>query len=465
MNNNTLKELNILSLEIDELTNNIYSNLKNPVLSKEKLKEYIEECLNGLFEYVSTNDKTILKDKAKFIIDDIGLFNINLSNINRAFNLFIMELSKFFKKDLNYNDFYKLIIAQNDFLIEFADYYHIAIENILKEQKEKLEIFNEKVIESMSSGIIVLDNHLNILKYNRAFLDIAEIEVPKNFLINKNLKEILKERKGIPIDNLMEECLNSGKLNETEIEVIRKDGRKFHRKLRAEILFDNSGNREGFIVQVIDTEYVKFLKEQFSRYLSFQVAEKILNERDIKLEGEKREVAVMFIDIRGFSKFSENNPPEFVLLTLNGYFELIIDIIFQFKGTLDKFIGDAIMVVFGAPFESDNDALNCVKCAYEIQKRINLFNLNKKKKLEVGIGINFGEVISGNIGSEKRKEYTVIGDTVNIAERVQSITPPGKIYITDSVVKKINKKFNFTFIEDKKLKGKMKSVKIFELEQ
>jgi PAS domain S-box-containing protein len=420
-----------------------------------------------LINYFKNNNKKVFKNSVENIINDIGLFNVNLSNINRAFNLFIIELLKLLRNKLEYDAILKLITAYNIFLIEFADYYHEKIKNILSEQKEVLELFNEKIIQSMSSGLLVLDNSLNILKYNKAFMDIAEIKAPEGFLINKNLKDILKSRKGIPIDTLMVNCLKTGRLNETEIEVIRKNGRKYHRKLRAEIFYNKLGEREGFIVQVIDTEYEKFLKDQFSRYLSFQVAEKILNEHEIKLEGEKRNVAVMFVDIRGFTKFSEFNPPELVLSTLNKYFELIIDIIFQFKGTLDKFIGDAIMVVFGAPFQDENDILNCIRCAREIQKKINKFNTIKSTPnvLEVGIGINYGEVISGNIGSEKRKDYTVIGDTVNIAERVQSITPAGKIYITENIVKNIRGEFNVIFLEEKKLKGKIKSVKIYELEQ
>jgi len=148
---------------------------------------------------------------------------------------------------------------------------------------------------------------------------------------------------------------------------------------------------------------------------------------------------------------------------LNKYFELIIDIIFQFKGTLDKFIGDAVMIFFGAPIELENYVECCLDCAIEIQKRI--LNIKKHVKFEIGIGINFGEVIVGNVGSkEKRIEYTVIGDTVNTAQRVEKITPGNKIFITENVLKNINrKKYKTTFIGEHKFKGKTKLVKIYDL--
>lgn len=169
------------------------------------------------------------------------------------------------------------------------------------------------------------------------------------------------------------------------------------------------------------------LAQFFSSYVNEQVVEEILNsDEPIALQGTRNEIAILFSDIRGFTTYSENHPPETVVKILNEYFSAMTEEILKQRGTVDKFIGDGLMVFFGAPTAVDNPTLRALKAAQGM--RAHLERLNEKwiaegyDPIDNGIGIHTGEAIVGNIGSDKKVEYTAIGDAVNIASRVEGLT-------------------------------------------
>ncbi len=169
------------------------------------------------------------------------------------------------------------------------------------------------------------------------------------------------------------------------------------------------------------------LKTGFARYVSQHVLERLLHtEGSLKLEGERRKITVLFSDIRQFTTLSENLPPEQVVSLLNSYFERMIEVIFRNQGTLDKFLGDGLMVEFGAPLEDDKQEIHAVTCALEMNKELAKLGAQWERegrpRFEIGVGIHTGFAIVGNIGSERRIEYTAIGDTVNVASRLQVAT-------------------------------------------
>lgn len=171
----------------------------------------------------------------------------------------------------------------------------------------------------------------------------------------------------------------------------------------------------------------QMLKEAMARYHSRTVAEHILASGELPtLSGERRKVTVLFSDIRGFTRLSGGMSPEQVVGLLNEYFERMIEIIFQHQGTLDKFIGDGLMAVFGAPLEDRDQERHAVLAAIEMQAALVELNerwrLNRQVQLATGVGINTGVAIVGNIGSSQRMEYTAIGDTVNLASRLEALT-------------------------------------------
>jgi len=182
-----------------------------------------------------------------------------------------------------------------------------------------------------------------------------------------------------------------------------------------------------------------FIRKTFGRYLSDDIADTILETPEgLKIGGEKRNVTIMMTDLRGFTAISERLSAEIVVNMLNTYLETMTEVILKYNGTINEFIGDAILVIFGAPIYRDNDAKRAVACALEMQQtmaKVNEVNRSKEyPKVAMGIGINTGEVIVGNIGSTKRTKYDVIGHNVNLASRIESYTVGGQIFISKSTM-------------------------------
>lgn len=212
------------------------------------------------------------------------------------------------------------------------------------------------------------------------------------------------------------------------------------------------------------------LKLCFASYVSKYALDELLKlDQPIVLKGERKKITVLFSDIRQFSTIAEKLPPEKVLQMLNEYFKEMIEIIFQYKGTLDKFIGDGLMVGFGAPLQDDLQELHAVSAAIQMQKRLKVlcekWIKEGRAQLSIGIGIHTGLAILGTVGSERRMEYTAIGDTVNIAARLEQLTKQLKkpIIISQSVYDKVKDHFVFEELCMTKLTGRVGDIKIYAL--
>lgn len=177
------------------------------------------------------------------------------------------------------------------------------------------------------------------------------------------------------------------------------------------------------------------LRERFRRLFSPDLAEMVVNgQLAVEQGGEDRFVTILFVDIRGFTALSSTSQASDVLQMLNDYYELLVEIVFRNDGTVDKFMGDGMMVLWGAPITHADDAVRAVNAAMEIQKAIEGFNFDRIMKgappIEAGIGINSGTVVAGYIGSSRTMSYSVIGDAVNSASRLCSAAQPGEIVIS-----------------------------------
>jgi len=206
------------------------------------------------------------------------------------------------------------------------------------------------------------------------------------------------------------------------------------------------------------------------RFLSPEVVEMVSkNPEGVRLGGINQKVSIMFADIRGFTTLSEKMEPEKVVEILNNYFTHVTDIIFDHGGTLDKYLGDGVMALFGAPLSKGNDAENAVRAAQAIQRLVIELNRDAGARewpeFGVGIGINSGIVTAGNIGSPRRIDYTVIGDTVNTASRLMSNAPAGKIIISQATASDLTQeKFILTPLSPLTVKGKSEPINVFRVD-
>lgn len=236
-------------------------------------------------------------------------------------------------------------------------------------------------------------------------------------------------------------------------------------------LTNPEGGVRGGLVVLEDISQEKRLKTTMYRYLTPHVAEQVMAlGEDGLMVGERKEVTILFSDIRGYTTLTENLGAAEVVSLLNQYFETMVEAVFNYEGTLDKFIGDALMAVFGAPLPlTENHAWRAVQAALDMRHRLKEFNerriVQEQPQINIGIGISSGEVVSGNIGSRKRMDYTVIGDGVNLSSRLEGTT---KEYGCDIVLSE----FTYQLCSDRvivreldkiRVKGKHQAVKIYEL--
>lgn len=226
---------------------------------------------------------------------------------------------------------------------------------------------------------------------------------------------------------------------------------------------------QGFIMSEIERQKTVAM---FSRYVSPALVKEILKMDDLKLGGEKREVTIMFADIRGFTAYSENRDPEEVISRLNEYLTVMTRSILAHGGTLDKYLGDGLMAFFGAPVPMPDHAGEAVKTAIEIEEKIAELNEKWAKKggepLLIAIGINSGQVVVGNVGSKERMDYTVIGEDVNLASRMEALSKLFKTLIVISersynLVKDESLKEKLYYLGEEKVKGFSKPVACYSV--
>jgi adenylate cyclase len=235
-------------------------------------------------------------------------------------------------------------------------------------------------------------------------------------------------------------------------------------------LTNPDGDVRGGLVVLEDISQQKRMKNAMYRYMTPGVAERVMAQaEDTLMVGERKEVTILFSDIRGYTTITENLGAGEVVSLLNQYFETMVEAVFDHEGTLDKFIGDALMAVFGAPLSLKDHAWKAVQTALDMRQRLTRFNQERRAKnqptIAIGIGISSGEVVSGNIGSHKRMDYTVIGDGVNLSSRLEGVT---KEYRCDIILSEFTYNLCHQHIwvqelDKIRVKGKQEAVKIYRL--
>lgn len=210
-------------------------------------------------------------------------------------------------------------------------------------------------------------------------------------------------------------------------------------------------------------------REKYERFLPQQLVDDVMldPDKEIRPGGARQTITVLFADLRGFTTLSEANTPETVVDLLNRFFTLMSEVIFRHGGTLDKYIGDGVLALFGAPYPTERDAVKAVRAAIDMQRAVQTFNKELvaagQPPIGVGIGINTGAAIVGFIGSESRLDYTAIGDTVNTAARLEHLAKAGQIIISEHTMQALDASVSYTLLEAVQVKGRSARMQIADV--
>ena len=338
-------------------------------------------------------------------------------------------------------------------------------------QQEQMQ---RDILRSLSNGVLSTDKSGNIIAANESakrLLGVDDCEVIEGCNITDLIR--IKEgdfskwiRNGL---NAAEEKARQQYYPDQTLLSSGEEQHSIHLSINSIADATDPTNIYGALVVMDDISDEKRLKSTMYRYMTQELAEQLLQSGDAKLGGDRKEVSVLFSDIRSYTTLTESLEAEEVVQMLNEYFESMVDAVFQHKGTLDKYIGDAIMAVFGSPLPLDDHAWCAVQTSIEMRHRLAAFNARRKAanqmEIKIGIGINSDVVISGNIGSSRRMEFTAIGDGVNLGSRLEGASKQYgcDIVISENTFLPCADRIWVRELDCIRVKGKEQPVKIYEL--
>jgi len=444
--------------------------------SDSELVEFIDEC----------GKSVILQERKKGPFNDLFLnpqmsSGIALPLKTAASNLGILILNS--RKELSYNrdsfNFLDSYTKQASGMLQNSRLYK-ELKDYVK-QVEDLERYQESIFESMTNILITTDEHNKIEYFNHMAeefmgFDESAIGVPIDKYFDKGLnRKILNAilnvgNKGQEILGLEGIYKRSNEEKDMDFSLNVSPLKGERGKYKGLILLFTDQTREQELKASINiaTEDRRVIKDMFARYLSSDIVQNLMDSPEmVKPGGGSKHATVFFADIRGYTSFSEDKSPEYIIEVLNGYFTEAVEIVIKYGGYIDKFIGDCIMAAWGVPMVNEEDAIKAVSCAVEIQNLVKAtdrqFFTGHASGLKVGFGMHTGDLVAGNLGSSRRMDYTVIGDTVNLAARLEGVSEAGEIIITEDTFKHLDDRFIIEPRDSVKVKGKIKPINIYNV--
>ena len=363
----------------------------------------------------------------------------------------------------------------------FTQQVAIALENAkLFEDVGKERAYNHSMLASMSNAVITIDDDGKITTCNKAGLKILKIR--PNDIIEKTAEEFFTDGRSWIRDKVKqcEESKEDDILMDAEFEVGTKEEGNLE-TVSANISFlplenenpEGRGNQSethlGTLIMIEDISDEKRMKSTMSRYMDPGIADQLLGDGTDVMGGQDTTATILFSDIRGFTTITESLGAQGTVALLNEYFEIMVDAISEQGGMLDKFIGDAIMAAFGIPVAHEDDEDRGVRAGINMISRLWEWNVQReiegKMPVDMGLGLNTDSVVSGNIGSSKRMDYTMIGDGVNLAARLESACKQysARILISDYTFQKLKGTYQIRYIDDVVVKGKTEPVGVREV--
>ena len=344
----------------------------------------------------------------------------------------------------------------------------IALDNArLFESVVQMKNYNESILSCMATGVMTLDRDGAVTGVNPAFRRIFGIA--ETIEAAGGVRRLLDAKRNEAFLTRLDACARVGEAHtEYELKYALSADESVSLNVSVVPLLDSKKQPLGVVVVAEDITQEQRLMSTLCRYVTREIAEEVMKQKgQMRLGGTRAPISILFADIRNFTTISERHEPERIVEFLNEYYAVMVHEIFAQQGTLDKFMGDGIMAVFGAPISRPDDPVRAVRAALGMRRTLREFNARQSAKggieVEIGIGISHGESISGNIGSEQRMEYTVIGDTVNLASRLEGLTKNHrfKILINDVIYEQVKDEFKCVLIGEERVKGKAQAVQVY----
>ncbi len=363
-------------------------------------------------------------------------------------------------------------------LATLADQTALALENanlvdqLQRNLKETTRVKNlmNNVFDSMDTGVITTDLEGRITLFNKAAQSILHLPPAKD-CIGRPYTQALPSLTDTIYPNLVTNVLErENRYADYEIITNLPERGKVNLSLNLAPLKDAENQTRGVTVvidDVTETKRLQAVQDMFRRYVSPAVVDRLpADASELELGGHRQVITVLFADIRGFTAFSEKLAPEKLVDTLNEYLSMAASSILMYEGTLDKFMGDAAMGIFNAPLEQKDHVLRAVRAALAMQRAIIDYHntMGQERPLSFGVGLHVGEAVVGNVGMSDRMDYTAIGDTVNLAKRIQENTPGGKALVSEAVYQVIKDSVPAVFYKEMKVKGREQPVNTYELQ-
>lgn len=349
----------------------------------------------------------------------------------------------------------------------FTAQISIALENAkLFDDIQNMKNYNEGMLESMSNGVITLNEDGKIVTCNTAGMKMMKASAAE--ILNCKAEEFFAGANAWVLEK-------TEKVGKTQVHDVIMDadlilgGIKLSVNLTILPLLNVNRKKLGTMIVIEDISNEKRMKSTMSRYIDPALTDQIMDCGEDFLGGKNITATILFSDIRGFTTLTEELGAQGTVALLNEYFTLMVDCIQKQGGILDKFIGDAIMAAFGIPFPHEDDEDRAVRAAINMVTKLNEWNSVRagqgKKPVRIGIGLNTDNIVSGNIGSPKRTDYTVIGDGVNLASRLESACKQyhASILISDNTYRKLKGTYRIRKVDRVVVKGKTEPVSIYEV--
>jgi adenylate cyclase len=352
-------------------------------------------------------------------------------------------------------------------LMAFTAQVSIALENAkLFDDIQNMKNYGESMLESMSNGVITLDEDGKIVTCNTAGFQIMKV-TPAD-IINRSAEAFFMGTNAWVMEKIarVEDTYKPDVTMEAELEF---GSEKISANLTVLPLVNVEKKKLGTMIIIDDISAEKRMKSTMSRYMDPGLADQLLAGGEDILGGKSTAATILFSDIREFTTLTEELGAQGTVSLLNEYFTIMVDCIQKEGGMLDKFIGDAIMAAFGVPMAHDDDEDRAVRAAIAMIGALNIWNVKRlgegKKPVRMGIGINTDTIVSGNIGSPRRMDYTLIGDGVNLASRLESLCKQyhASILISENTYRRLRGTYRIREVDSVVVKGKTETVAIYEI--